>query len=487
MKKLTVIAAAAVLAAGAPQKAEAKVELPDIFSDHAVLQQQSDARIWGWAKPGSTVTVIPSWSGRKTEVKADPKTGKWSAEVSTPEASYTPYSISVSDSDGAVTLTDVLVGEVWFCSGQSNMEMPLRGYGFQPVEGAGEAIAYSGRYPGIRMASVPKKQAYMPQEKVEGKWKVSNPANAGEFSALAYFYARALTDLLDVPVGIINCSYGGSKAEGWLPKEILDTYPGYDMAREEKDKDVNEYHRIGVMYNAMLRPLAGYTVKGFLWNQGESNVGKHDEYPAHHKDMVEHWRELWGQGELPFYYVEIPGWNYGDPDGVEAALFRESQHKAARIIPNSGIVCTSDLVYPFETDDIHARKKKEIGERLAWMAGRRTYGIEGIPDGYPEFGSVELMGEKAIVKLKNPWNGLNPYADMPGFEVAGADKVFHPAKAVQVQDPADWQFHIEVASPEVKDIKAVRYCFRNFIPGQIHDMLGLPLVPFRSDDWGNGK
>lgn len=259
------------------------------------------------------MTVTPSWNGRKTEVKADSKSGKWTAEVSTPAASFTPYSITVSDSDGAVTLTDVLVGEVWFCSGQSNMEMPLRGYGFQPVEGAGEAIAYSGKYPGIRMASVPKKQAYTPQEKVEGKWKVSNPANAGEFSALAYFYARSLSDLLNVPVGIINCSYGGSKAEGWLPKEILDTYPGYDMAREEKDKNVNEYHRIGVMYNAMLRPLAGYTVKGFLWNQGESNVGKHEEYPAHHKDMVEHWRELWGQGELPFYFVEIPAGAMGIP------------------------------------------------------------------------------------------------------------------------------------------------------------------------------
>lgn len=149
---------------------------------------------------------------------------------------------------------------------------------------------------------------------------------------------------------------------------------------------------------------------------------------------------------------------------MESALFRESQHKAAGLIPNSGIVCTSDLVYPYETEDIHARKKKEIGERLAWMAGRRTYGIEGIPDGYPEFGSIELQGEKAIVKLKNPWNGLNPYADMPGFEAAGADKIFHPAKAVQVQDPSNWQFHIEVTSPDVKDIKAVRYCFKNFIP-----------------------
>lgn len=483
MKYLTMAALAAILAAGLTQNIEAKVELPDIFSDHAVLQQNADARLWGWAKPGSAVSVTPSWSGKKVETKADSSTGKWTTEVPTPAASYMPYEIRISDSDGSVTLTDVLVGEVWFCSGQSNMEMPLRGFGFQPVEGAGEAIAASGGRPGIRMANVPKRQSYTPQKMVEGKWKVSHPSNAGEFSALAYFYACELNDLMDVPVGIINCAYGGSKAEGWLPKEILDTYPGYDMAKEEKDGGGSDYHRIGVMYNAMLKPLAGYTVKGFLWNQGESNVGKHLEYPAHQKDLVEHWRQLWGQGSLPFYFVEIPGWSYGNPDGTDAALFRECQHKAARMIPNSGIVCTSDLVYPFETEDIHARKKKEIGERLAWMAGHRTYGIEGLPDEYPEYDSVQLLGDKARVRLKIPWNGLNPYADMPGFEVAGADKVFHPAKAVQVQNPENWHFYIEVSSPEVEDVKAVRYNFKNFAVGEIHDMLGLPLVPFRSDDW----
>lgn len=487
MKKFTAAAILSLLATGIPVGMEAKIDLPDIISSNAVLQQNSDARLWGWAKPGSTVTVTPSWSGKSVAVKADAKSGKWNAEVATPAASYTPFTITISDPDGEVTLDDILIGEVWFCSGQSNMEMPLRGFGFQPIEGAGEAIAYAGKYPGIRVARVPKAQSYKEEERVPGKWKKSLPENAPEFSALAYFFARSLNDLLDVPVGIIDCAYGGAKVEGWMPKEILDTYPGWDMDKEEKNPKLGDYERIGVMYNAMLKPIAGYNVKGFLWNQGESNVGMHDTYPQHQTDMVEHWRKLWDLGELPFYFVEMPGWNYDNqPNADKAAIFRECQHKAAEMLPNSGIVCTSDLIYPFELNDIHARKKKELGERLAFMAGNRTYGIKGLPDKYPAYKSVDLNGDKAIIHLQDPYTGLNPYVDMPGFEVAGDDHVYYPAKARQIQDH-EWKFTIEVSSDKVKDIKGVRYNFKNFAVGQLHDMIGMPLIPFRTDDWTDAK
>lgn len=457
----------------------AAVELPDIISDNAVLQQNSDARLWGWAKPGSTVKITPSWDGKEYSTKAEPETGRWETTVVTPDASFTSYQITFDDGDGVAKIDNVLIGEVWFCSGQSNMEMPLRGFGIQPVEGAAQAIAYSSRYPGIRMASIPKRAAYTPQDKVEGKWKTSSPENAGEFSALAYFFAQSLTDILNVPVGIINCAYGGSKVEGWIPKSKLDSYPGWDMAKEEKDPTLQEYERIGVMYNAMLKPVEGYTIKGFLWNQGESNVGRHKEYPQHQKDMVEIWRQGWGLGELPFYFVELPGWNYGDPGKDDAAKFRECQHEAARITPNSGIVCTTDLTYPYEVEDIHARKKQEIGERLAFMAANRTYGIEGIPSHYPAFKSVELLGDKAILTFDDPYNGLNPDMDLPGFEVAGEDRIFYPAKATE-----DWNtYKVTVTSDKVNDIKSVRYCFKNFAPGQLKNMMGLPLIPFRTDNW----
>ncbi len=460
--------------------ASAKVELPEIISDNAVLQQNSNAKLWGWAKPGATVKVSPSWYNKSYSAKSDAKSGRWELTVPTPGASFTPYTVTFDDGDGTEKIDNVLIGEVWFCSGQSNMEMPLRGYGIQPIEGAAQAVAYSGKYPGIRMANIPKRAAYTPQDKVEGKWKVSNPADAGEFSALAYFFAQSLTDILNVPIGIINCAYGGSKVEGWIPKWKLDTYPGWDMDAEEKKDDMGEWERIGVMYNAMLKPVLGYTVKGFLWNQGESNVGRHDEYPEHQKDMVEIWRDEWGLGELPFYFVELPGWDYGDPEKDDAAKFRESQHRGAEILPNSGIVCTTDLVYPYEVPDIHARKKKEIGERLAFMAAARTYGINGIPNQYPSYKSVELKGDKAVLTFNNATGGLNPNMNLPGFEVAGEDQVFYPAVATE-----DWNYPytVTVSSDKVKDIKAVRYCFKNFAIGQLKDMYGLPLIPFRTDNW----
>lgn len=329
--------------------AQYAVELPDIISDNAVLQQNSNVKLWGWSEPGRTVKVTSSWApGKSYTAKAAPGTGRWEVEVATPAASFTPQSVSFDDGVAPAKIDNVLIGEVWLCSGQSNMEMPLRGFWCQPVEGAAQAIAYSGKYPGIRVATVPKRGSYEPQDKVEGKWMLSKPENAHEFSALAYFFARSLTDMLDVPVGIISCAYGGSKVEGWMPKWKLDEYPGWDVEAEKSKPDsvMQEYERINVMYNAMLHPVVGYTVKGFLWNQGESNVGRHKEYPEHQRDMVQIWRQEWGDDSLPFYFVELPGWKYGNGEETAAALFRECQHRAAEITPNSGIVCTTDLVYP---------------------------------------------------------------------------------------------------------------------------------------------
>ena len=280
---------------------------------------------------------------------------------------------------------------------------------------------------------------------------------------------------------MINCSLGGSKVEGWMPKWKLDQYPDCDVEKEKATADsvLHLWERINVMYNAMLHPLAGYTVKGFLWNQGEANVGRHADYPSRLADMVKIWRDEWRLGDIPFYLVEIPAWNYGNPDGSMAAFLREAQHKAAEIIPNSAYVSTTDLIYPYEINDIHGSKKEEIGERLSFLAANRTYNIGGIDTNYPVFKSVDLYGNKAIVHLDNIENGLTPNGDLEGFEVAGEDRVFHPAKAKELW----YNRAIEVTSDEVPDIKAVRYCFKNFSIGGIHNLKGLPLVPFRTDDW----
>ena len=458
----------------------ASVTLPDIISDNMVLQQKSDARLWGWATPGSKITVTTPWDRQAYTAKSG-KDGRWDVEVRTPEATYTPQTIAIEGDGSSITLGNVLIGEVWLCSGQSNMEMPLKGFWCQPVENAGTAIAYSGKYPGVRVATVTRRGDYEPQERAEGKWMESKPENAGVLSAVAYFFARSLNDILGVPVGVINCSLGGSKVEGWMPRRQLDKYPDCDVDKEKATPDsvLQLWERINIMYNAMLHPIVGYTVKGFLWNQGEANVGAHMTYPQRLADMVRIWREEWQSGELPFYFVEIPAWSYGNPDGSVAALLREAQHKAAGIIPNSGVISTTDLIYPHEINDIHGSKKLEIGERLAFMAAGKTYGVAGIDSSYPTFKSADFYGDKVILHIDNIENGLTPNAALDGFEVAGDDKVFYPADAKELW----YNRAIEVTSDRVKDIKSVRYCFKNFSIGNIHNLKGLPLMPFRTDDW----
>lgn len=458
----------------------AEIVLPDIFSDHMVLQQKSDARMWGWGTPGSKISVKTSWDGKSHNATTG-KDGRWDVTLNTPEAAFTPYTLEVCGNDTTITLSNVLIGEVWFCSGQSNMEMPLGGFWSQPVENASRAIAYSAQYPGVRVATVSRLGEYEPQDRVSGKWQESRPENAAGFSAVAFFFARSLSDILKVPIGVINCSLGGSKVEGWLPKWKLDSYPDCDVKKEKVTPDsvLHLWERINVMYNAMLHPLAGYTIKGFLWNQGEANVGAHSTYPSRLSDMVSIWRDEWGQGELPFYFVEIPAWSYGDPQGTVAAFLRESQHKAADIIPSSDFVSTTDLIYPYEVECIHGSKKEEIGERLAFKAAYRTYGIAGVPVNYPTYKSVDFNGNKAVIHLDNVTNGLTPSGELAGFEVAGEDRVFYPAKAKELL----YCHAIEVTSEDVADIKAVRYCFHNFAIGEVRNHQGLPLVPFRTDNW----
>lgn len=458
----------------------AKIHMPNIFSDNMVLQADTTALLWGNASPGAKIEINSSW-GASSSAVAD-KEGKWKASIPTPKPSYDPLSLSVTDTkdNTSINFLNILAGEVWIASGQSNMEMPLRGYMNQPIEGAGDEITFSSKLgKGIRFINVPRTISYTPQDNINATWQVSNPQTVAELSALAWFFARNLQDIIDRPIGIINASYGGSKVEGWVPEEILANYPDRNYNAEKEDDSINNWERVGVMYNSMLFPVAGYTARGFLWNQGESNVGGHDYYPYRQNDMVEHWRSLWKNPDMQFYFVELPGWDYGDVNRTDAAFFREAQHKAEEITPGSHIVCTSDLVYPDEPDDIHARNKRDLGKRLAASAASFSYGIKGIPHKYPTFKSVELNGDKAVLSFNDAWQGFTPNEDLQGFEVAGEDRVFYPAKAeIDRNAPV-----ITVSNENVKDIKAVRYCFKNFAIGQIHDSYGLPLVPFRTDDW----
>lgn len=478
MKKIPLIISALSIFGFA---ANGAVTMPHVFSDNMVLQADTLASLWGSAAAGAKVEAKGSW-GAKSTATAD-REGRWSMTIATPAASFEPLSLTVTDMSDkkGLNFNNVLAGEVWIASGQSNMEMPLRGFWNQPIEGGGNQIAFSRKLgKGIRFITVPKAGSYEPKSDFNATWKVSSPENAAEFSAVGWFFATSLRDLLEVPVGIVSCAYGGSKVEGWLPSEIIARYPDRNMEAERNDGGkLGEWERVGVMYNAMLLPVAGYTARGFLWNQGESNVGGHDYYGARQADMLNHWRELWGNNAMPFYYVEMPGWEYSGVNGTEAALFREAQQKAEKTTPGAYIVCTSDLVYPDEPDDIHARNKRPIGERMAWSAATHTYGLKGLPHTYPTFREMKADGSKAELFFDNADSGFTPNEALEGFEVAGADKVFHPAEAVIDRGKRT----IIVSAPEVPEIKAVRYCFKNFAIGKVHDLMGMPLMPFRTDNW----
>lgn len=468
---------------------QAKVELPEIISDNMVLQQQTDVNLWGKAKANTAVKVTTSWAvGASYEVKAD-KDGNWIVAIPTPQASFQPQTVTISDGED-VTLKNVLIGEVWFTSGQSNMEMPLNGFWNCPIKDSNTEIATAAEWAGrIRMATVPKTGKTEPQETVQGKWQVPAPDTAPWMSATSWYFAQMMTRTLNVPVGIICCAWGGSRVEGWTPENILRTYPDVNIEEELKGGWNKggwwEYWVPLVMYNGMLHPLRHYTIKGFLWYQGEANVGKEKDYAPRLKTMVEVWRKDFSEDQkhplgdnLPFYLAEIAPWEgYGGRDGLSGALLREAQHEAGRIIPNSGCITTNDLVKPYEDVQIHPAEKRLVGYRFAWMALNRTYGMKSIWCDGPEYDHMDIKGKEIEVFFKYADEGISPWNEAEGFEVAGEDGVFHPAKAKLNEGNKSFI----VSSDKVQQPKNVRYCFKNFQIGNVVNHRNLPLVPFRTD------
>lgn len=450
----------------------AKPVLPEILSDGMVLQQNSKVNIWGKTDPGKTVEVKPCWS--KTAVRATANNeGKWVAVIKTPEANYTPRTITITDGE-EVVLRDILIGEVWLASGQSNMEMPLNGFHHNPIMDSNETIAFSGQYPAIRFVTIPKVQSFDPQEEVEGRWQLCNPANSPGFSATAFFFAETLHKSLNIPIGIIVSAWGGTKVESWIDREILESYQDVNLSEDVVNK-LNPAARPMLMYNAMIHPLTNYVVKGFIWYQGESNVGAHQVYPDRLHDMVSLWRTQWHNSDLPFYYVEIAPFEYGNGNDPGAAYLREAQFKAQKLIPYSGMISTNDLVEPYELRNIHPRNKTDIGKRLAFMALNKTYGYDRVAAHGPEYSSMEVSDGKIIVSFDHAEEGFNRTDGIEGFEIAGADGEFLPAQAIVHNGK------IVVSREGVDQPIAVRYCFRNFRIGNLAGIHELPVVPFRSD------
>jgi sialate O-acetylesterase len=454
----------------------AKVKPASIFTDHMVLQQQSNVALWGWAKPSSTVKITTSWDKKTYTTSGDAK-GKFKIKVTTPKAGG-PFEISFNDGE-LLVLKDVLIGEVWFCGGQSNMEMPMKGFKSQPIIGSNEAILKS-KNPNIRLYTVPRSSITTKQENSKpSDWKLAQPENVANFSATAYYFGSLLSEMLNVPIGLINDSYGGSTIEAWMSPEDLQAYPEIKIPKAADT--IKEVSRTPTtLYNGMLYPVIGYGIRGAIWYQGESNYERPAQYLDLFPSMVSSWRKAWDNGEFPFYYAQIAPFDYASfqPNATEkpnSAFIRDAQRKAQAKIPNSGMAVLMDIG---EFKNIHPAYKKQGGERLAYLALAQTYGIKGFGFASPNYESITIDKDKAVIKFQNVANGLTSFGkDLTLFEIAGEDRKFYPAKANITGSS------VTVSSPEVKEPIAVRYAFKDFVVGDLFGNDGLPVSSFRTDNW----
>jgi len=449
----------------------AAIKMPAIFCDNMVLQQNTEVLIWGWGNKNSTIKVSTSWNNNKYTAKSD-SYGYWKLKVSTPPASFTPYTINISDGE-SITLKNVLIGEVWICSGQSNMEMPMKGYQTQPVENSAEDILYSGNE-GIRLFTVARASTLKPQEDCKGKWEIAEMGTVANFSATAYYFGRMINKLMNIPVGLINTSWGGSSIQAWMPEKALQTIPEKKIPRQESEIKIKNQDAT-LLFNGMLNPLVGYGIKGFIWYQGEANRNEPELYTRMFKEMVDEWRKIWNIGEFPVYYTQLAGFNY--PDGKNSALIREAQEKCMEVVPNTGMAVTLDSKSP---NCIHPPQKKEVGERLAFWALNKIYGYKDIPCESPKIVKVEKDGRMIILTTNVPdKSGLTSYdKDVKSFMLAGENKIFYPAKC------AVFGNKIYLFSPRIAKPVTARYCFEHTSVSEIYSLEGnLPLSSFRLDDW----
>ncbi len=464
------------------------LSIPYALRDNMVLQRNTNANIWGWAASGSVIQVSVSWSSAHYRTTVDPD-GLWKVAVATPDASFTPQWIKITCGKQSVMLENILIGEVWLCSGQSNMDMPMAGWDGQPVENSAEAMRDAYLYPEVRMFIVPKVTSTEKQEQTLGTWWSADDGHIAKFSATAYFFGRELARKLNVPVGLIVPCWSGSMIEPWMDREALCSV---GWTSEDIDRNIssnmaeNKPHLANtVMYNAMIYPIRHYTINGFIWYQGCSNVYRiyEQDYAEYQAAMVTRWRKLFGRGNLPFYYVQIAPYDkYGATDDTGfAPILRDRQKAAAKLVPNSAMIATCDLVYEFEKGIIHPRKKAEVGERLANLALEHWYGFDVHGSDSPDVKSVQLQGATATIVMTRCEDGIHttPGTELQsvnGFEVAGSDKVWHPAHITSASGNS-----LTVSSDQVPDVRYVRYLWHDFQIGHLWNSFNLPLLPFTTE------
>ena len=481
----------AVLASTLALTARADLKVAAIFGDNMVLQQQQPVPVWGWSAPGAAVTVTFGGQTKSTHAGAD---GKWLVRLGKLKASADPQSL-VIESGETRTFTNILVGEVWLASGQSNMEKPIgRQPGQKPVYNAEQELA-AANYPHIRIFLVERTLSATPLAdltKFKG-WQEcsSNALNSVSFSAAAYFFGREIHTNLNVPVGLVESSWGGTRIEPWTPPVGFEAVPSLATLAQTPAGDGKIANtQPMVIYNSMIAPLAGFAMRGVIWYQGESNLmdTKQDGYLTYLDKMralVGGWRQIWGEGDFPFYFVQIAPFKYYGGKIHRVATpemlpeFWALQARAAQRISHSGIVVTTDLVD--NLDDIHPRDKADVGHRLALLALNKTYGEKDVVSSGPTFRKLKLSGRTAILKFDHTDGGLTSKDNQPltWFTVAGADGKFVPADAKINGDT------VEVSAAGVDQPVAVRFAWAETAQPNFYNGAGLPAEPFRTDDPGN--
>lgn len=465
------VLAAACLGFTAPAVAE--VRLPAVFSDHMVLQRDKPIAVWGWDAPGTEVTVTLGASSAGT--KADDK-GAWKVSLPARKADAKGQKLAVKGTSEKV-YSDVLVGEVWLCSGQSNMEWTVAS-----SDNAQQEIA-NGNHPLIRHIKIP----HRPSAKVESDvatrgWEAATPKTVAQFTAAGYFFAvnlRKDKELAGVPVGLIGSNWGGTRIEPWTTPDGFKAVPALktiadklaDFPAKDAKGAINHQSPLA-LYNGMIAPLVPYGIRGALWYQGESNNGEGMLYAEKMKALIHGWRKLWNDDAMPFYFVQIAPFTYRN---TNLPYLWEAQLAASRI-PGAGMAATMDIS---NIRDIHPKNKQEVGRRLALIALAQTYGREGLVISGPVYKSMKAEGGKARVCFDGVAGGLKSRdgKDLTHFMVAGADKKFVPAKAVIEGD------EVVVGAEGVSEVKAVRFGWTETAEPNLSNKEGLPAYPFRTDDW----
>ena len=455
----------------------AQIELGPLFSDDMILQRNSQVPIWGSAKGNEKVSITSSWNNNEVITKAD-NNGNWTVDISTPDAGG-PYEIKISSKKNILNLTNVLIGEVWVASGQSNMQMALYGGGREPVLRSIDMIAQA-KNPNIRLFTVKHNSSISPIKELKGKWLVSSPANVSAFSAVCYSFADYLNTVLDIPIGIINTSWGGTPAEAWTDKKTLDSnFEKSQIRNNHKDKVVQ--HNPSGLFNAMINPLIPFKIRGAIWYQGEGNVSRANNYTKLMNKMIEGWRSNWGQGSFPFYFVQLAPFSYNGINNTASAYLREAQLHTMLQTENTGMAVTLDIG---SEKTIHPPEKILVGKRLAYWALVKDYNLGGISFSGPIYKSLNINGDKVIVNFDYAQNGITSYNKaIVGFEIAGEDKIFYPANAKVIRGYGSNRSKLEVSSDSVKKPVAVRYGWKNYLKGNLYNTQGLPASSFRSDNW----